>query len=559
MRQPADSGDPPAPTCHHRAVTAFDLLILGGTVIDGTGAPGIRADVGVVGDRIKAIGDLGAAVDGKGTPVVIDATDRVVSPGFVDPHGHSDASVLVDPAVASHLHQGYTTQLSGNCGETLAPLTEVGRPLVELSTAGFGIEPRWRRFGTYLDAIAELALGPNHAFLVGHGTLRGAVLGPVARSPSAGELKAMVRHLREALDAGAFGLSSGLIYPPGMHAGTDELARLAAVTAKQTGLYATHIRNESDGLFAALDEALSTIRAAGSGARLQVSHLKAGSVSTWGRAPEAVNVLERARADGLDVGADQYPYTAAATTLAVILPAAVLALPIDELVESLDEPDVRTGIKDTIATGAPGWENAASDPGWGGLRISDSATHADWIGHTLAELGAELERDPADVAFDLLADDRLTTSVVMECMAETDVEAILATPWIGVCTDAAGNRPDHPILGGGAPHPRGYGSAPRVLGRYVRERAALPLERAVAKLSSIPAERIGLVDRGVLRPKAFADIVVFDSRTVVDEATEVEPHRYPTGIDYVVVNGVVAIADGRETGRTGGRLLRRAG
>jgi N-acyl-D-amino-acid deacylase len=483
----------------------------------------------------------------------------VVSPGFVDPHGHSDASVLVDPAVASHLHQGYTTQLSGNCGETLAPLTEVGRPLVELSTAGFGIEPRWRRFGTYLDAIAELALGPNHAFLVGHGTLRGAVLGPVARSPSAGELKAMVRHLREALDAGAFGLSSGLIYPPGMHAGTDELARLAAVTAKQTGLYASHIRNESDGLFAALDEALSTIRAAGSGARLQVSHLKAGSVSTWGRGPEAVDVLERARADGLDVGADQYPYTAAATTLAVILPAAVLALPIDELVESLDEPDVRTGIKDTIAIGAPGWENAASDPGWGGLRISDSATHADWIGHTLAELGTELERDPADIAFDLLADDRLTTSVVMECMAETDVEAILATPWIGVCTDAAGNRPDHPILGGGAPHPRGYGSAPRVLGRYVRERAALPLERAVAKLSSIPAERIGLVDRGVLRPKAFADIVVFDPRTVVDEATEVEPHRYPTGIGHVVVNGVVAIADGRETGQTGGRLLRRAG
>ena len=405
----------------------------------------------------------------------------------------------------------------------------------------------------------ELPLGPNHAFLVGHGTLRGAVMGPEARSPSVGELKAIVRHLREALDAGAFGLSSGLIYPPGMHAGIDELTRLAAVTAKQAGLYASHIRNESDGLFAALDEALSTIRAAGSGARLQVSHLKAGSVSTWGRGPEAVDVLERARADGLDVGADQYPYTAAATTLAVILPAAVLALPVDELVESLDEPEVRTGIKDTIATGAAGWENAASDPGWDRLRISDSATHADWIGHTLAELGVELERDPADIAFDLLADDRLTTSVVMECMAEPDVEAILATAWIGVCTDAAGNRPDHPILGGGAPHPRGYGSAPRVLGRYVRDRAVLPLERAVAKLSAVPAERIGLVDRGVLRPKAFADIVVFDPRTVVDEATEFEPHRYPTGIDHVVVNGVVAIADGRETGRTGGRLLRRAG
>ena len=243
--------------CHHRVVTAFDLLILGGTLIDGTGAPGIRADVGVIGDRIAAVGDLAPAAEAIGTDAVIDATDRVVCPGFIDVHGHSDTSVLVDPAVASHLHQGFTTQLSGNCGETLAPVTEPGRELVELAMAGSGLEPAWHRFGAYLKAVERLALGPNHAFLVGHGTIRSAVLGPADRAPTDDELKAMVRHLREALDAGAFGLSSGLIYAPGMHARPDELVRLATVTAKRGGLYASHIRNESDGLFDALAEALA--------------------------------------------------------------------------------------------------------------------------------------------------------------------------------------------------------------------------------------------------------------------------------------------------------------
>lgn len=545
--------------CHHRVVTAFDLLIRGGTVIDGTGAPGVRADVGVVGDRIKAIGDLSAAVASKGTGLVIDATDRVVCPGFIDLHGHSDTSVLVDPSVASHLHQGFTTQLSGNCGDSLAPLAEPGRELVELSMAGSGLAPIWRRFGDYLKVVERLPLGPNHAFLVGHGTIRGAVLGPAARPATDAELKAMVRHLREALDAGAYGLSSGLIYAPGMHAGPDELGRLAAVTAKRGGLYASHIRNESDGLFEALAETLATVRAAGSGGRLQVSHLKAGSISTWGRGPEAVELLERARADGIDVGADQYPYTAAATTLAVILPPALLGQSLGELIEALEEPDVRAAIKAAIATGLPGWENAAADPGWAGLRVADSATHADWTGHTLAELGAELERDPADIALDLLADDRLETSVVIECMSEPDVEAIMATRWIAVCTDASGHRPDDPVLGVGIPHPRAYGSAPRVLGRYVRDRGVLGLETAIAKLSAVPAGRLGLADRGVIREKAFADLVVFDPRTVIDEATGLHPHRYPTGIGHVVVNGVVAIADGAETGRTGGRLLRQAG
>ena len=542
--------------CHHRSVTAFDLLIRGGTVVDGTGAPGTLADVGVVGDRIKAIGDLSAA-DEKGVAVVIDATDRIVCPGFIDVHGHSDASILVDPAIASHLHQGFTTQLSGNCGDTLAPLAEPGREMVELSLAGTGVEPTWSTFGEYLGIVEGLRLGPNHAFLVGHGTIRGAVLGPTSSPANEADLKAMIRLLKEALDAGAVGLSSGLIYPPGMYASADELARLASVTARRGGLYASHIRNESDDLSAALDEAVATIRAAGPGGRLQVSHLKAGSRSTWGRGPEAVERLERARADGLDVAADQYPYTAAATTLEIILPPAMMAMSIEAIVQSLGDPDVRDRIKREIARGAPGWENAGGDPGWAGLRIADSRTHRDWAGHTLAELAAEFDRDPADVAFGLLVDDRLDTSIVMECMSEPDVDAIMAAPWIAVCTDAGGRRPGHAHLGSGVPHPRAYGTAPRVLGRYVRERGILSLESAIAKLTSVPADRIGSRGRGVLRQKAFADVVVFDPSTVGDLATELDPHRYTAGIEHVIVNGVQAIAAGVETGQRPGRLLRR--
>jgi N-acyl-D-amino-acid deacylase len=543
--------------CHHRPVTAFDLLIHGGTVIDGTGAPGIRADVGVSGDRIRAVGDLSSALESKTVGLVIDATDRDVCPGFVDPHSHVDASVLVDPAVASHLHQGFTTLLSGNCGDTLAPLVGSAREAVDLAMAGTGLEPTWRTFGEYLATVERLPLGPNQAFLVGHGTIRAAVLGPGDRAATDRELKAMVRHLKEALDAGAVGLSSGLIYPPGIHAPTAELIRLATVTAKRGGLYASHIRNESAGLFEALDEAIGTIRAAGG--RLQVSHLKAGSRSTWGRGPDAVERLERARAEGVDVAADQYPYTAAATTLEVILPPAMLALSTGAIVAALGDPDARDRIKAQLEAGVPGWENAAADPGWDGLRIAESRTHADWAGHTLAELGVELERDPADLAFDLLADDRLDTSIVIDCMSEGDVEAILAVPWVAVCTDASGHRPGDPVLGGGVPHPRAYGSAPRVIGRYVRERKLLSLETAIAKLTSVPAERLGLSDRGVLRPNAFADLVVFDPAVIHDEATDLDPHRYPTGIWQVIVNGVPAIIDGRETDRPAGRLLRRGG
>jgi N-acyl-D-amino-acid deacylase len=535
----------------------FDLVLRGGTLIDGTGSPGRRADVGVVGDRIAAVGDLSAAGE-VSVGRVVDCAGRVVAPGFIDPHGHSDGSVLVDGTLASHLHQGFTTQVSGNCGGSAAPVTDAGRELIDLQLRPDGVVPRWRTFAEYLNVVAEQPLGPNVAFLVGQGTIRGSVMGASSRPASAAEAAAMVREVEAAMDAGAFGLSSGLIYAPGMHAPAGELAALVRATASRGGLYATHIRNEAGGLFGALEEAIATVRDAGPGARLQVSHLKCAAEGVRGRAAHAVALLDAARAQGLDVAADQYPYTAAATTLGAILPPALLALGVDECVRALGDRTVRQRTRSEIDAGNSSWERVTSDPGWAGIRISHAASHPDWAGCSFAELGKDLGQDPAEVAFDALIDDRLDVSIVIDCMTEPDVETILAVPWIAICTDAEGRRPGHPVLDAGRPHPRTYGSTARVLGRYVRERCVLALETAVAKLTSVPAERLGLSDRGVAREGAFADLLVFDATSVRDEATYTEPACYPSGIEHVIVNGRPAISGGRETGERPGRLLRHA-
>jgi N-acyl-D-aspartate/D-glutamate deacylase len=318
------------------------------------------------------------------------------------------------------------------------------------------------------------------------------------------------------------------------------------------------MRNESDGLFDSLDESIAAVRAAGSGARLQVSHLKCGSQSVWGRAGDAVGRLEAARAEGLDVAADQYPYTAAATTLAIILPPALLGLGVDECVGALADRDVRARVRAEMERGISGWENVARDPGWTGMVISSAASHPDWAGRSVADLAEAAGRDAAEFAFDALIDDRLDVQIVLECMREGDVAAIMAVPWIAVCTDAQGRRPGHRILDAGKPHPRTYGSTARVLEVYVRQRGVLSLEAAVAKLTAVPAERLGLRDRGTLCEGAFADLVVFDPEAVSAGSTYVDPARYPVGMPHVIVNGRPAILDGVETGDRPGRLLRRA-
>jgi N-acyl-D-amino-acid deacylase len=543
-------------------VTAFDLLLRGGMVIDGTGSPAQPADVGVFGDRILAVGDLSAGDDPIVAARILDVAGRIVAPGFIDPHGHSDGSLFLDGALASHLRQGFTTQLSGNCGDTLAPITDLGRELVELSLRPHDLVARWRSFAEYLDAVDERQLGINVAFLAGHGTIRGAVLGAEARGPDDLERRAMVREVEAAMEAGAMGLSSGLIYAPGLHADPAEMATLVTAATRRGGLYATHMRDETRGMFDSLAESIATIRAAADAGvdapRLQISHLKCGSAAVWGRAGDAVATLEAARAEGLDVAADQYPYTAAATTLATVVPPALLALGIDACLAALGDLEVRAMVRAEIERGISGWENVAMDPGWEGIAISFAASHPDWSGRTLGELGESLGADPMDLAFDALIDDRLDVSVVLHCMDERDVETIMAVPWIAVCTDAEGRRPGHPILDAGRPHPRTYGSTARVLGHYVRDRGLIPLEVAIAKMTSVPAARLGLRDRGVVREGAFADLVVVDPASVADEASYEEPSRHPAGIEHVIVNGRLAVLDGAETGERAGRLLRRA-
>jgi N-acyl-D-aspartate/D-glutamate deacylase len=514
----------------------------------------------VLGDRILAIGDL-SRIDGEGAVHVIDASGMAVSPGFIDPHGHSDGSLFVDGLMTSHLRQGFTTQLSGNCGESLAPITDVGREVVELALRPNDLVARWRTFAEYLDAVEGEQLGPNVAFLVGHGTVRAAVMGAEGRPATDLERHAIVREVEAAMEAGAIGLSTGLIYAPGLHAEAEELHAAATAAAKRGGLYSTHMRDEADGLFGALDEAISTIRAAADasvdGARLQVSHLKCGSRSVHGRAAEAVDVLAAARAEGLDVAADQYPYTAASTTLATILPPALLGLGLEASVAALSDHDVRARVRAEIERGISGWENVARDPGWAGIRISFAPSHPDWSGRSLADLSDEIGADPADLAFDALVDDRLDVSIVIDCMTPDDVETIMAVPWIAVCTDASSRRPGDPILDVGKPHPRTYGSTARVLGTYVRERGILTVETAIEKMTSVPAARLGVRDRGVLREGAYADIVVLDPDTVADVATYEAPTRHPVGIEHVVVNGRVAVDAGAETDARSGRLLRR--
>ena len=539
---------------------AFDLLLRHGTLADGSGAPLRRADVGVTGDRITAIGDLSAVAD-TDAAIVVDADGLVIAPGFVDPHGHSDGNLFVDGALASHLHQGYTTQLSGNCGFTLAPLNAASLPGMRPDLDALGLDPGWRSFPDYMDAVDGVALGPNVAFLVGHGTIRGAVLGPDDRAPDDAELAAMVAHVDEAMDAGAIGVSSGLIYAPGIHGTQEEVAALVAAAYRRGGLYATHMRNESDGVLGAIDEAIATARLAGERSgrpgRLQISHLKAGARSVWGQGAALVERIERARLDGLDVASDQYPYTAASTTLATLLPPEILALDPEDAATALRDPAVRARVRDLHVSGISGWENVAQDPGWDGIVIARSTSRPEWNGRSLTAIADALHADPFDLALDVLTDDQLGVEIVLHCMDEGDLEAIMRVPWIAVCTDAGGRRPGHAILDEGVPHPRAYGTTARVLGRYVRERGILPLETAVAKLSGVPAALVGLTDRGQVREGWAADLVVFDPAAVIDEATYERPARFATGIPHVVVNGRFAVRDGIETGERPGRLLRR--
>jgi N-acyl-D-amino-acid deacylase len=528
----------------------FDLLLSGGSLVDGTGAPLRLADVGVRGERIVAVGDLRQHEAQRR----VDVSGLFVAPGFIDIHAHSELTLLVDSRAASKVRQGITSEISGQCGLSAAPLVGQARDEFCVWAARVGLEPSWTTLAEYLDVIEDKGLALNFGTLTGHNNLRNAVVGSAARSPTPAEQDAMAGMLARSLEEGALGLSSGLFYTPGSYADSAEMAALGEVVAAYGGLYATHIRNEGRHLETALQEAMEVGRT--SGVPVQISHLKLASRDHWGQAERVLAQLDAERAEGLDLAWDQYPYTAAATTLDAVVPPQFHAGGTAVLLQRLQNPQERAQIADAIMSDVEGdWENLTIDSGWDNLRLAFHPTRPDLAGRAIADIAAASRASPLETALDLILETKAQALIVDFCMDDRDVATILRHPSTIIVTDAEALAADGP-LSVGAPHPRAYGTFPRVLARYVREQALLTWEEAIHKMTSLPAARLGLRDRGSVREGAYADLVVFDPDTITDTATYAEPHQYPEGIHQVLVNGHFVVHDGVQTEELPGRVLR---
>ncbi len=516
-----------------------DLLIAGATIVDGTGTPARPGSVLVSGDRIEAVlepGDPSLADVRR-----IEAAGRVLAPGFVDAHSHSDLTPFVEPTMDSMLGQGITTLVVGNCGTSAYPVEGAAETAALVGVEVEDLAADWGSFAEYLERVEACRPALNVAPLVGHGALRQAAMGQdQRRAPTTEELQAMRSLLREALQDGAFGMSTGLIYVPGLHASTDELVAVTEAARGAGGVYASHVRGESATVFDAVAEAIEIGRRAG--VPSHVSHLKVEGRSMWGRADELLDLIDGARAGGADVTADQYPYTAWETSLSSALPPWVTA---SELPDALSDRSERERLLRAIALEDLGWE-----------RVAVGAHHAEpgLTGHTIAEIASDRAVEPAEAVAQLLLADP-NTGMVGHGMHEDDVRTIVAREDVFVGTDGVAVAPEGP-LGGYTVHPRYYGTFPRILGRYVRDEGLLTLETAVRKMTSLPAARFGLAGRGRIEPGAFADLVLLDPSRIADRATYERPHAFAEGVDLVVVNGR-ASWDGSPLGERAGRALRR--
>ncbi|RLI10540.1 aminoacylase [Candidatus Bathyarchaeota archaeon] len=537
---------------------SYDLIVRGGRIVDGAGNPWYRGDVAVADGRIAAVGRLADA----GADRVIDAEGLVVAPGFVDAHSHADGGVIVYPEMESTLVQGITTVVVGQCGGSPAPINPEMRELLEERYAkhmppGIEFKITWTTFDEYLRRVEEVGVGANIAHHVGHSTVRVAAMGFDARQPTEDELEEMRRLVAEAMEAGAYGLSTGLIYPPGMFATTDEIVELAKVVARYGGVYDSHIRGEGATLLKAVAEAIEIGERAG--LPVQISHHKAAGKSAWGKSVETLRMMEEARRRGVDVTFDQYPYRAGSTSLVTLLPPWAHDGGVEKLLERLGNEADRERMRRDIETGLPGWENFAGALGWENIMVSYVRSEANKAaeGKNLVEI-KEMRGDPDEFTalYRLLLEEEGAAGMVIFAMQEEDVRRIMRHHLQMVGTDASSVASTGPFALG-KPHPRHFGTYPRVLGRYVREYGVLRLEEAVRKMTSFPAQRFGILDRGLIRPGMWADITIFDPETVIDNATYQNPHQLPGGIPYVIVNGVVAVERGRCTGALAGKVLRK--
>jgi N-acyl-D-amino-acid deacylase len=519
----------------------LDLVLAGGRVVDGTGAPWFRADVGVRGDRIVAVGDLSSARAKRR----IELRDRMIAPGFIDMLGQSERFLLADDRVESKIRQGITTEITGE-GESIAPTTP--RLLEELRPFDdrYGIRPDWRDLSGYFRRFhATINLGT----FVGAATVREIVLGFGDVQPTEQQLAQMQRLVATAMEQGALGVSSALIYPPGSYARTAELVALAKVAARYGGVYASHVRGEAETLFAALDEAIAIGREAH--IPVEVWHLKVAGRNSWGRMGEAIARVEKARALGVDISANMYPYDAARNGLDANVPEWAHEGGADAMIARFHEPATRARIEKELWHGGLGAETPD------GILVAAVVKPEleKYVGRRLDEIARAQEKTPEDALLDLVEADRAQTEVVRFVMSEDDVRAGLREPWVALGTDDPGQSIDGPFAKRRG-HPRGFGSAPRLLGHYAREVGLFSIEEAVRKMTSLPARRMRLADRGLLRPGMAADLVVFDPEKVIDRATFADPSRYPDGIDLVIVNGRVVLDEGKLTAERPGIVLR---
>jgi N-acyl-D-amino-acid deacylase len=533
--------------------SSFDIVITNGHIIDGTGSPWYSGDVGIRDGKIIAIGNLTGAARKR----TIDAAGKVVAPGFIDMLGQSELTILVDPRLPSKIYQGITSEITGE-GGSIAPLNDA---IIESDRAGYEhyhITPNWRTFREYFARLEKQGMGINLASYVGATQVRRVVLGDDNKQPNPEQLEHMKSLVRDAMKDGAVGVSTALEYAPAPYAKTDELIALAAEGGKFGGIYSTHMRNESDSVLEAIDEALRIGREAN--VPVEIWHIKVAGKSNWGRMPQVVAKINAARAAGADVTADTYAYTAWFNDFSAFIPPWAHDGGSAKLVERLKDPATRKRIRKDMLTPSKNWDNEWLEiPGPDAVMIGvvQNPKMLPLQGKRLSEIAKLWRKDPMDALFDFLIEDP-DTGVAVFGMSQPDVTLALQQPWVAIDNDSSGTSPDG-ILGQEHPHPRAYGTFPRILRKYVREDKALTLPDAIRKFSALPAQRLRLTDRGVLKSGMWADVVIFDPATVRDRATFDNPNQLSEGMEYVLVNGVPVIDNGKMTGVLPGKVLRGAG
>ena len=532
----------------------FDLIIKGGRVLDGTGNPWYRKDIGIAGGKIIKTGCLAES-----TGKIIDAEGLIVSPGFIDLHNHSDRSILAYPDAENYIMQGVTTAVVGNCGLSLAPANPDNIDLLKRYNApamkpGFDYGWEWRTLAEYFERMERQGISLNLVPLVGHGAVRLAVKGFDSNQASKEEMIEMKKLIAQSMAEGAFGMSTGLIYPPGSYSSTEEIVELASVLKQYGGIYTTHMRNEGDRLMESVEETIKIGEE--NDIPVQISHHKATGRPNWGKVNATLRVMEQARQRGVEINCDMYPYTAGSTMITATLPTRALEGGIEKMLERLKDKETRESIKKELIEGTLTGSNSIKNTGWHGILIAGCPSNKEYEGKSLEEILKKAGKfhDPFEGLFDLLLEIEGNATMITFGMDEDDVRTVMASPLSSIGSDSSAVAP----AAGGKPHPRAYGTFPRFLGKYVRDEKLLALETAISKITSLPAGKARLENRGIIKEGFWADIVIFDPATIIDKATYDNPHQYPEGINYVIVNGQVVVDHGKLTGVRPGKVLKRS-